>query len=607
MSETVPSRRRWAPYVALGLVILAGVVLTVWYLTSARFEEQMRRKLVAELQQMTGGRAELRSFHWRLSRLEFEARDLTIHGLESSDQTPYMHADRLLLRLKVLSLLRRQLAIRQLELEHPVVHIIVYADGSTNQPAPGTKVAGDIGFGRLFDLAIDRLQVEHGELLWNNQRVPLDFTARSVRATLSHAAPISTYDARIQVGAVDAKYGGFQPLQGRTELQLLLAPGKVELSSFRFVSNRSTLEAHGSLTDFRNPKAQLVYKGSLDVVEFGDLLRIPELRRGTLEVDGQGTYYARNFTSSGRLVLKNGEWRARTLRVPELNAAALYSLTRDRLAISNLTAQALGGLISGSIEVSNWGAVGPSQRGVGHLRFSGVQIGALARAVSTPRLPLDRIDPAGAAHGTVDLEWAGSPRDLNAAFVVDVEPPASPRPGQLPVTARAEAVYHGKQAIIDISQLNLATPATRFSATGVLGSTSARLSVSLNTRDVAELQPILTAFRKPTIPGDVHGRASFTGSVIGRLAGPTISGHLEISDFDTEFAAGPSPRIHWDWLATDLVYSPDELSLHRGLLRREAAHARFDLTAGLQDGAWQDSSPLRGRVSITGADLQDIQ
>ncbi len=550
MTESVPSRGkgRWVRYAAIGVATLAVLLLVAGYLASGWFQERMRRRVVAELEQMTGGRAELKSFRWKLSKLEFEARDLTIHGLESADQVPYAHVDRLLVRLKILSLLRRQIGIRELEIEHPVVHLIVYADGSTNQPAPGTKATGEAVAGGLFDLAIDRLQVERGELLWNDQKLPLDFTARGLLATMTRTGLQNTYEARIQVAAVDTKYGEFRPLHGKAELQLGLAPGRAELRSFRLVSDGSVLEARGTLTDFRDPKIQLTYDGSLDVAEFGVLLRIPEVRRGKLEINGHGTYHAPDFAFAGRLVLKGGEWREPGLRVPELTAAAKYSITRDHLVISDLTAQTLGGLVSGSVEVTNWSRLGPlvgaagrtqaRQHGVGRLRLSGVQIGALATAVSTPRLPLDRVNLAGRASGTVDLEWTGSPKDLDATFAVEVAPPANAGPGQLPVTARVQMVYHGRQAILDIAQLTLVTPATRFKADGVLGSTSARLNVALNTSDVAELQSVLSAFHKPMVPADVHGGASFTGSVMGRLAGPTIRGHLEISDFDTDFAAG---------------------------------------------------------------------
>jgi translocation and assembly module TamB len=628
MSESVPRRRqrRWVACAVVGGAVLAALLLAAGYLASARFEERMRRAAVAELEQMTGGRVELKSFRWKLSRLEFEARDLTLHGLESSDQVPYAHVDRLWVRLQILSLFRRQIGMREVALEHPVIHIIVYPNGRTNQPAPGTKVTGEAVAGVLFELAIKRLQVERGELLWNDQRLPLDFTARGLLATMTHRAGENAYQAHIQVAAVETKYGEFPPAHGNTELQLKLEPGSVELRLFKLVSAGSALEARGTLTDFRDPKIQLTYKGSLDVVELGTLLRMPELRRGKLEVSGEGTYHVRAFISAGRLVLKGVEWRDRSLHLPELTAAAHYALSRDRLVIFDLTAQTLGGLISGNAEVMHWSSRGllagsqgrgPSrQRGVAHLRLSGVQLGALATAVSTPKLPLDRMNPAGAAQGTVALEWTGSLKDLSATFALDVDPPANPRPGQLPVTAQAQMVYRSQQAALDIAQLKVATRALRFHATGVLSSTSARLNVALNSGDIAELQPLLAAFHEPALPMEMHGRAAFTGNIVGRLSGPTISGHLEITDFDTDFSAGPAPtpgsgwpsrRMHWDSLSADLVYSSAELSLHRGMLCRGAAQAGFDLTAVLRDGKLQDASPIHGRVDITGADLQDVQ
>jgi len=618
----VPKRRRWVPYAVICAVALATLLLMAWYLASARFQQRMRRTVVANLEQMTGARVELKSFRWKLSRLEFEARDLTLHGLESSDEVPYAHVDRLWVRLQILSLFRRQIRIREVALEHPVIHIIVYPDGRTNQPPPGTKLTGEAIAGALFELTVHRLQVERGELLWNDQRLPLDFTARGLLATMTHHFGERAYHAHIQVAAVETKYGDFPPVHGNTELDLQLEPGRVDLRSFKLVSEGSVLEARGTLSDFRDPKVQLTYNGSLDVVEFGGLLRMPELRRGKLEVNGEGTYHAPGFVSAGRLVLKGVEWRNRSLHLPELTAAARYALSRDRLVIFNLTAQTLGGLISGSAEITNWsqpevaGRTQSRQRGVAHLRLSGVQLGKLATAVSTTRLPLDRVNPAGAVRGTVDLEWTGSPKNLNATLALDVEPPAYPQPGQLSVTAQVQMVYRGQQAVLDIAQLNIATPAARFHATGVLGSTGTRLSVALSSGDIAELRPLLAAFHEPALPMEMNGRAAFSGSISGRLAGPAISGHLEITDFDTNLSAGPAAtpgsgwptrRMHWDSLSSDLVYSPGELSLHRGMLRRGAAHAAFDFTAALHDGQLQDVSPIHGRVGISGADLQDVQ
>ncbi len=110
-----------------------------WYLRSPQFADLVRRKLVATLEDATGGRVELAAFHWKLSQLAFEADNLTIHGLEGPEQLPYAHIDRALVRLHIISFIERQISLEQVELQHPVIHIIVHPDGTTNAPEPKVK------------------------------------------------------------------------------------------------------------------------------------------------------------------------------------------------------------------------------------------------------------------------------------------------------------------------------------------------------------------------------------------------------------------------------------------------------------------------------------
>ena len=105
----------------IGVVLLAIVVALVWYLRSPRFEDFVRRKVIATLEDVTGGRVELRSFHWNLRKLEFEADDLTVHGREGPDQLPYAHADRAHVRLHIVSFLETRINLEYLGLERPVV------------------------------------------------------------------------------------------------------------------------------------------------------------------------------------------------------------------------------------------------------------------------------------------------------------------------------------------------------------------------------------------------------------------------------------------------------------------------------------------------------
>ena len=95
---------------AIGVVLLAAVIVLVWYVRSPRFADLVRRKTIAALEDATGGRVELHAFRWNLSKLEFDADDLTIHGLEAADQQPYAHADRIHVRLHIISFVEKQIS-----------------------------------------------------------------------------------------------------------------------------------------------------------------------------------------------------------------------------------------------------------------------------------------------------------------------------------------------------------------------------------------------------------------------------------------------------------------------------------------------------------------
>src|SRR5437899_7300765 len=143
----------------IGLLLIGVVVGLAAYLTSDTFRDRVRARVVAELERMTGGKVEIESFTWNLSQLQFEARGLTIHGLEGPGEEPYVHAAHISLKLKILSLISRQVALREVVIDHVSIHLIINPDGSTNQPRPGGATAGEeLSPQRLVDLAIAHVQ-----------------------------------------------------------------------------------------------------------------------------------------------------------------------------------------------------------------------------------------------------------------------------------------------------------------------------------------------------------------------------------------------------------------------------------------------------------------
>src|ERR1700675_3592969 len=90
---TAPATRPWRRLFLWGgagmVVALTAIVAAVWFwASSAEFENLVRKRIVAQLETATGGRVEIRSFHWRLTDLEAEAGGVVIHGLEDPGEAP---------------------------------------------------------------------------------------------------------------------------------------------------------------------------------------------------------------------------------------------------------------------------------------------------------------------------------------------------------------------------------------------------------------------------------------------------------------------------------------------------------------------------------------
>ena len=234
MNDVVPKRRRWWKYFLILLLIsLFAAAGLGWYATTDSFQAMVRHKLIAELETITGGRVEIAEFHTIPFRLRADVRNLTIHGRESSSEAPYVHLDRLVADINVISVFSFRFGFHSVLLERPTVHIIVYPDGTTNQPQPAVKKASDsTPIEELFSLRISRLEVQRGELLWNDQRVPLEFSASDVAATMKYSFLRRHYEASVSLGKVDSRIQDYRPFAWRAKTDFFLSRDSVEIKTF---------------------------------------------------------------------------------------------------------------------------------------------------------------------------------------------------------------------------------------------------------------------------------------------------------------------------------------------------------------------------------------
>lgn len=624
-SPAVPTKKRKLRR----LLIIAGVALVVvlvglvFYLNSSSFRETVRQRVIAELRQMTGGKVEVESFDWKLSTLHFEARNVTIHGREAVGEVPYAHAGRIAVDVKIVSFFSRKISLENVTIDGLVVHLMVYPDGSTNQPSlQWAKGPGEASGRDLFDLAVKQIAVRQGTLMLNQERIPFDLAGKDISAGMSFVPSEQAYDGHVDLTPLNIHYRNAAPLEADVHFNFLLRARETAIKSLKLSTKNSRLEASGTLRNYNNPEITLQYRASLDLGEIAKELKLAQLRAGRAELKGDGSYQGNRYSSQGNLNVRDLEWREAAARVAGVDVSSPYYLNQDKIVLSRLLVRALGGTVQGNAQISNWSASPPGtkglpQRGTATLHLAGVQLSKLAAATSTPRMRLDKVDLVGNISGDINSTWAGSPGKAISKLKLEISPPAAPGPKEVPVTAQLEATYHGDIRVLDVAGLTLATRAIRVSATGALGSENAQARVSLNATDLRELQPALDALDPGTrIPVMLEGRASFNGTAFGKLDALSARGHLELEKFDTEFhlarqqkaQQSKPPRLHWDALSADVTYTPSGISLQRGTLRRGAAQLGFSASATLRQGDFdENTSQLNLTLHVQNENVGDLQ
>jgi len=601
------------------LVLAGGLAL---YLHSDAFRESVRRRVVAELHAVTGGEVEVQSLTWRLTRMEFDLRGLTIHGDEGPGQTPYIHADRLTARLRISSLFSQRLGLRSLSIEHPVVHLVVKPDGTTNQPAPQSKEPETDPVQTLFDLDVRHVLISNGELLINEKKFPFDLSGERFAATLHYSRAEKTYAGTIAAGTLSASYQKQKPVRGDLDVSFVLRPARAEISSLRFKTSLSTVEADGSISNFLKPEIAARYHASLDLKELGGGLDIRELRGGRADLQGTGNYGAGKYAAGGKVSIHELAWNDETLQITGVDVAAPFSLTPEKISIPQIAARAFGGRAQGDFQLTNWSAPEPGgkaqpRRGSASLRFAGMQLRPMAAAASTPAMPFDQINAVGTASGNLKATWQGALKNVIAELSLDVVPPTSPGPREVPVSAQMQAAYRGGSQQLGVNRLNLATRGIKLNASGSLGSNDTQLKAELTASDLHEIRPLLApGLSGASIPLDVAGRARFSGAIFGKLMAPSARGRLEAENLDliagtvaagNAAARGPH-RYHFDSLTADVNYTPASLTTQNGTLKRGAMQIDFSGVVALSGGKFDENhSELTATMQLRNASAADLQ
>lgn len=643
MSEPAARPRRWWKYLLIttagGLIaLLAGL----WYTTTASFQAYVRGRMIGEVERITGGRAEIGSFHVVPFHLQVEVRNITVHGNEGPNEIPLAHADSLTAQMKVNSFLRTEIGFTSLVLDHPVVHIAIAPDGvTTNIPALQVvpeKMPFDKRFEQLFALSIDHLSVRNGELLWADKKVPLDFSVHGTNLQMNYSFLRARYESHLSVGKVDITLPDCRPFAWMATMDFSLARNFLDVQSLKWNSGRSSVDLDGRISDLKNPLLVGSYHAEINLQEAAAIARRHDLRDGVAEFKGDGHWSLTDFKTNGAMMLRDVTWQGDQFVLRKAGVAADYEASDQQIKLSKLRGNVLGGTFTGDALVDNWWhsvplpAAGKTtkeelpviaqarplakkgekpkspgvQSGAIHLRLRDISVAETASAFDVPAHPLGRFHPVGTSTGNVDVSWKGKPENADLSFAFDVGPPAHPAARELPITAHLQAKYRGATDSLELAQFHLTTPASKIDASGTLAATSA-IRFSVSTSDLEEWRPLVTALGGPTdLPFRVEGNATFNGGAAGTFSAPTLTGTLVAQNFEFTVPATsrtPETPVHWDSFAANVQYSSHDVSLRGGSLRRGDTSADFEVNASLQKGQLTEDSPYTAKVNLHNVDV----
>jgi translocation and assembly module TamB len=375
----------------LALVVVVAAIGFCFWASSAGFERMVRNRLVALIEQSTGGRVEIASFHWHLFNFEAEAGGLVIHGLEAPGEVPYASVEHVRVKWSILGFWSPRILLRELDVARPEFHVIVYPDGSSNQPTPRhPRKPGKSAIDTLFDLQAGHVSVEHGALDYEDRASDFDFQdrftladfdANNVSLLISYVPAVSGAPGvsadksstvvqesyRIEAGAADLNIfrGSTKQVRGSLHVTLDLTRAAVYLRSLRITSQaldakgqsatERNLDMSGSLRDFARPRWQGKAAGDLDMALLDPIFGFPFSNQGTAHVNLDGAGQGADFRVDGSVHVDNGCYVGTGVIATGIRLDTHVHADANHLLFTSIVAHLRqGGQLEGELALSPW-------------------------------------------------------------------------------------------------------------------------------------------------------------------------------------------------------------------------------------------------------------
>ena len=572
------------------------------------FQHVLERRVIAGLEHLTGGRVEIAHFRFRPWLFQIRAQGLVIHGSEPTTDPPLLSVHDVEAGVSPTQLLRQRIRLRHLDIDELQVHLLSDAHGITNLPQPEEQVSPRQGLTGLMDLSIGRLTISHSAVFWNDLKHPLGIEAK---------------DLAILLGMTQGRYAGTLSSSATTIRSPRSSTASINFHS-RFELSRTSLALSSLVWQTQGTSGEVSVKillrpdllasgefhASAEIPALARVFDAPELRAGTLKLDGLGVYQRGSLSVQGR-----AQAHQLTISTPaypslRLDATTSYALDKNQISLTNLLVSIWGGTAQGTLQVNLDGS--PAKF---HLnsQVRGVRLDNALTCARTPPLLVEALHPASLADGTLTAAWTGPGENLHADFDLSLRGPTSASPGLLPVSGAARGSLEGGHGLlIHVTDAELRTPHSTVTARGSLAQTGGSpdpLALTVSTDDFEEWRHFFQALiSDPSgIPLKINSRAEFSGELSGSAADPALRGQV---------TSGPFEYHGWTWdrLTAGVVLNPSLIQVSEARVIHSKStfevngsarldEWRFTPKSQIQFSAQAQRTPVEGLKTMVNSDL----
>src|SRR6267154_2654445 len=590
-------------WLAVVIVTSIAVIGVAGYLivNSPRFHRYLLAQIEKQASEATGAEVRVQNFALHLSQLAADAYGITVRGNQPSSARPLVQAYQLRIRLKIVSLLRKKIDLSEIILRHPVVNLQVRKDGTTNLPT-SPKSNKDTS-SNLFDLGIQHVLLEHGEIYYNDVKTPLDAELHDLEVEIKAQLVGRGYDGKLSYRNGRVLYGNMKPLPHDLTAAFNATPSEFTLKPLLLTVASSTLELQGQVQNYSQPSASGSYKVTFHAHDARSALRNTSIPAGEVTLTGSIRYQQQENVPVIHALDLDGRLNGRELTVSTADVNAVVRNIRGELKLANgnldvhgVEADLLGGHVTASATMQNVDG-NPTAK----LYASVNALSLSASNAALRRAPLDAMLIDGQISGTADAAWTGSIKNITARSDIALKGAlTSSRSAPLPVDGEVHVSYDGRSATATLTNTSVHTPQTRVEINGTAGQ-KLNLRLQAHAADLTEVDALAAEFQgfgrersastSPQRSLNLAGAADLQLLAEGTMNDPLIRGQLAGRSLQVE-------NTQWRNLDLRLQANKSGISIQNGsLVNAQQGSINFAVSSGLANWRYLPSSPLTVEVS----------